>query len=117
MSESNCIAARPCGMEAVSESQHRTQVNPCAGWPGWVSVLCITTPDIRSCPNSNGGESGETYFILTPRDLQRSTVSPPQACGSLCEGNDNWAKSLEKSDHLILAWKLGNAGGAKGVTS
>lgn len=104
-------------MEAVSESQHRTQVNLYAGWPEWVSVLCITTPDIRSYPDSTGGERGETYLILTPRDLQRSTASPPQAGGSMSEGNDNRAKSLEKSDHLLVALRLGNARGAKGVTS
>ena len=105
-------------MEAISEPQHRTQVNLCTGYLGRVSVPVITTPNIRTFPGSSGGESGGTYFNLTPRDLFRSGV--PLAgtwSGKACEGNDNRLMSKEKSDHLIVALKPCNAGGAKGVTS
>ena len=126
-SESNCMnerlgiavsyAVRPCGMEAVSELQHRTKVNLSAGLLAWVSTPLCTTPNIRSWPGSIRGGRGRTLLNLTPRDLDRSTVSLPQACGRARAGNDNCPKSIEKSDHSILAMNPGNAGGAKGVTS
>jgi hypothetical protein len=127
VSESNCMnelpnkvvsyAARPCGMEAVNELQHQTQVNLIAGLLAWVSVPSNTTPNIRSRPGSSRGGSGSTLLNLTPRDLYRSTVSLPQAWGRAGAGNDNCPKSIEKSDHSIVVMKPGNAGGAKGVTS
>ena len=105
-------------MEARSVSQHRMKMNLQAGWSSWVSKPVPVTPDIRSRPISSEGGSGETFLILTPRDLQRSSVSPrPQAWGRVREGNDNDSKSLEKSDHLIVVTKPGNAGGAKGMTN
>ena len=105
-------------MEAVSEPQHRTKVNLSAGCLAWVSARLSTTPDIRSRPGSNRGGGGGTLLILTPRDLDRSTVRPrPKAGGRGREGNDNASMSIEKSDHLIVVLRPGNAGGAKGVTS
>ena len=105
-------------MEALSEPQYRTQVNLCTGSLGWVSVPCITTPNIRSFPGSSGGESGGTYLNLTPRDLLRSGVLLARTwSGKACEGNDNRLMSQEKSDHPIVVLKPGNSGGAKGVTS
>ena len=73
-SESNCIAVRPCGMEAVSEPQHRTKVNLSAGSLAWVSVPVIMTPSIRSWPGSSRGGSGGTLLNLTPGDLYRSNT-------------------------------------------
>jgi hypothetical protein len=99
-------------MEAVNESQHRTIVNLCAGSLAWVNVPSNMTPSIRSWPGSSGGERGDTSPDLTPRDLPRSGPS-----GRACEANDARPMSWEKSDHLIVATKPGNAGGAKGVTS
>ena len=121
VSESSCMTARKCEMEAVYESQHRTKVNLGTGYVGWVSVRCITTPNIRSFPWSMQGECGETLLNLTPRELLRSGVSvgiyvPTESSGKANEGNDNCLTSIEKSDHLIVVSKPGNAGGAKGVT-
>ncbi|MCA9193882.1 MAG: hypothetical protein KDB03_19055, partial [Planctomycetales bacterium] len=66
-------AVRPCGMEAVSELQHRTQVNLSAGLLAWASAPLCTTPGIRSWPGSIRGGRGSTLLNLTPRDLFRST--------------------------------------------
>jgi hypothetical protein len=105
-------------MEAVSVPQPRTQVNFYAGCLGWVSVPRITTPNIRSFPVSSGSECGGTYLNLTPRDLLRSGVLLARTrSGKACGGNNNRLTSQEKSDHLIVALKSGNADGAKGVTS
>ena len=99
-------------MEAVSEPQHRTKVNLSAGCLAWVSARLSTMPSIRSWPFSIRGGSGGTLLILTPRDLDRSTISPrPKACGRGREGNDNASTSVEKSDHLIVVLNPGNAGG------
>lgn len=111
-------AARPCGMEAVSELQHRTQVNLIVGLLAWVSVPLYTTPNIRLRPGSSRGGRGSTLLNLTPRDLYRSTVSlRTRACGRARAGNDNCPTPIEKSDHFVVVLKPGNAGGAKGVTS
>ena len=121
VSESSCTTARKCEMEAVYESQHRTKVNLGTGYMGWVSVRCITTPNIRSFPWSRQGESGETLLNLTPRDLLRSgnrveIQLPTELFGKANGGNDNCLTSIEKSDRLIVVMKPGNSGGAKGVT-
>jgi hypothetical protein len=44
-------------------------------------------------------------------------ISSSPRDGRLEEGNDDQPMLGEKSDHPIVAWKPGNAGGAKGVTS
>jgi hypothetical protein len=64
--------ARACGMEAGSESQHRTKVNLQAGFLAWASVPPNTTPDIRPRSGSSEGGGGEKLLNLTPRDLFRS---------------------------------------------
>ena len=109
-------AVRPCEMEARSESQHRTKVNLQAGCMSWVSVPGYAMPDIRSWTCSSEGGCGETFLSLTPRDLDRSSVSP-RARGRVREGNDNDLTSIEKSDYPIVVSKPGNAGGAKGMTN
>ena len=50
-------------------------------------------------------------LVLTPGDLGGSAAS-----GRRREGNDALPTSVEESDHLIVAMRPGNAGGAKGVT-
>ena len=77
----------------------------------------IATPDIRSRTICSEGGSGETFLILTPRDLQGSPVLEIGVWGRVCEGNDKGSKSLEKSDHPIVVRKPSNVGGAKGMTN
>ena len=112
-------AARSCEMEARSVPQHRTKVNLQAGLLAWVSGPASVTPNIRSWPGSIGGGSGGTSLCLTPGDLDRSKrcVDRPTDLVGLCGGNDHRPMSFEKSDHLVVVLKPGNAGGAKGMTS
>lgn len=105
-------------MEARSVLQHRMKMNLQTGWSGWVSTRLCVMPDIRSCAISSEGGSGMKFLKLTPRDLDRSSVSPrTKARGQAREGNDNGPKSIEKSDHPIVVTKPGNSGGAKGMTN
>jgi hypothetical protein len=101
-------------MEAGSEAQHRTEVNPCAGRTTWVSVLLNATPDIQSWSYGIGGGGGAKIPCLTPGDLQGSG-----RCSSPYGRPRRKARptALEKSDHLVVALKPANAGGAKGVTA
>ncbi len=103
--------ARACGMEARGEPPYRTQVNPRKAGPTWVSMPVIAMPDIQSRRDGMGGGNGGKLFVLTPGDLRGSAVS-----GRRCEGNDALLTSAEESDHLVVAMKPGNAGGAKEVT-
>ena len=105
-----CEPVRGCEMEAGSEAQHRTKVNSKAGWSVWVSVREEATPNIQSWQSSSRSGGGVKFYRLTLRDL----------CGSSSRGRtigNEGSKPIEKSDHLIVAMKPGNAGGAKGVTS
>ena len=112
------FAVRSCEMEARSVPQHRTKVNLQAGLLVWASGLLSVTPCIRSWPGGSGGGSGGTSLCLTPGDLDRSPRSPrPKAWGRVREGNDNGLTSIEKSDHLVVVTKRGNARGAKEMTS
>ena len=113
------FAVRSCEMEACSELQHRTKVNLQAGMLTWASGPSSVTPHIRSWSGCSGGGSGGTSLCFTPGDLDRSKRwddSPTDLVG-LCGGNDRRPTSFEKSDHLVVVTKLGNAGGAKGMTS
>jgi hypothetical protein len=96
-------------MEARSEPQHRTRVNSGAGRPVWVSVQRNATPSIQSRQDGIRSGSGGKFCDLTLGDLPRSAVSGSAA-------RDGGARPWEKSDHLIVARKPGNAGGAKGMT-
>lgn len=69
-------------MEAGSEPQHRTQVNPQEGCLTWASEPRTTTPNIRPWSESSEGGSGGKLLNLTPRDLLRS------GNGRSREGND-----------------------------
>ena len=113
------FAVRSCEMEARSVPQHRTQVNLLAGRLAWVSGPGSVTPRIRSWPVGIGDGSGGTSLCLTPGDLERSKRrgEGPTALVDLCGGNDRRSMSFEKSDHLIVVMKPGNAGGAKEMTS
>lgn len=105
-------AARSCGMEAGGQSWYRTQVNPYAGWTAWASVPDSTKPDIRPRRHSSEGGDHGKRLTLTPGDLHGSA----DGSGSVHEGNDVRATPVQKSDHLIVALKPGNAGRAKEVT-
>ena len=102
---------RACGMEAAGEPQHRTQVNPRKAGLIWVTMLANRTPCIWS--------GSERYWGRRRRDIAHPYPkrSPEvHAGGRAFEGNDVCPMLVEKSDHLIVALKPGNAGGAKGVT-
>ncbi len=104
-------SARSCGMEALDAPQHRTKVKLRKAFDAWVSALPSATPDIQSRHRGSGDGGGGTLCVLTRGDLHRS-----MRCGRRGGGNDDPPTPVEKSDHLIVVMKPGNAGGAKGVT-
>lgn len=112
------FAVRPCEMEARSVPQHRTTVNLVAGMLIWVSDPHLATPNIRSWSMCIGGGSGGKSQRLTPGELDRTRRwgSCPAELVGRTEGNDPRTRTVEKSDHLVVALKRSNARGAKGVT-
>jgi hypothetical protein len=132
--------ARSCGMEALDEPQHRTKVKLRKAIEVWVNVPSNVTPSIQSRPGGTGDGGGGTLRVLTQGDLPRSRMvwqaerrrrlergardrgNLPVASAIRVGGKKETTtqRSLgnerEKSDHLIVALKPGNAGGAKGVT-
>jgi hypothetical protein len=78
-------------MEAGGEPQHRTQVNPQAGFRAWASVPRSTTPSIRPRFGSKEGGGGEKLLNLTPGDLFGSAT----AVG--CEKATTSGRCLERS--------------------
>ena len=103
---------RACGMEAGGGPPHRTKVKPRKAGPTWVSARCSAKPDIQSRWDGIGDGGGGTRLVLTPGDLGGSAVS-----GRRREDYDALPMFAEESDHLVVALKPGNAGGAKGVTN
>ncbi len=97
-------------MEVCSEPQHRMRMNLCAGRSDWVNVPRHVTPDIQTSQAGTGGGDGGKICELTLGDLRASVL------GGRPAGNGRLTRP-EKSDHLIVAMKPGNSGGAKGVTS
>lgn len=135
-------AVRTCGMEALDEPQPRTRVKLRKAIETRVSVPSNVTPDIQSWSRGTGDGSGGTLRALTQGDLPRSRTVwreprqrrrlerdardcglPPVARRVRVVGEEETTtqRSLgnerEKSDHLVVARKPGNAGGAKGVTA
>jgi len=133
-------AVRTCGMEALDEPQPRAKAKLRKASETGASVPDNATPDIQSWSGSSGDACGGTLRVLTRGDLPRSPVlpwqtglrrrlercrqEPPEAYSNeagvggkesttthRCPGNER-----EKSDHLVVVMKPGNAGGAKGVT-
>ena len=113
------FAVRSCEMEARSVPQHRMKMNLQAGMLIWVSGPKPVTPNIRSWSTCSGGGSGGKSLCLTPGDLDRSTGCIPTDARVVRPAKETTTapNRFEKSDHLIVATKPGNAGGAKGVTS
>lgn len=105
------MPARSCGMEALDVPQHRARAKLRKAFDAWVSVRPSETPDIQSRHRGTGDGGGGRLCVLTQGDLHGSA-----ACGRREGGNDDPPKSVERSDHLIVAMKPVNAGGAKGVT-
>ena len=103
-------AARTRGMEAGGEVLHQTQVNPRKAGLCWVRLPSKSKPDIQLCQDGSGGGGSTKAFAPYP---ERS----PLVRGSGRSGGNAGTMPLEKSDHLIVAGKPGDAGGAKGVTS
>ena len=104
----SCDTARPRGMEAGGAVQHRTRVNPRKADLTWVSLPSKATPGIQSRQSGSGGGRGMKMLIPYP---MRSPW--PRASGRT--GGDVGPMTSEKSDHLVVATKPGNAGGAKGM--
>lgn len=101
--------ARACGVEAVDEPQHRTQVNPRKAGLIRVSVPVNATPDIQSRQDGIEGGGGGTLLVLTQGDLHGSAGS-----GRARGGNDERSTPVEKSDLLVVALKPMKVGRAKG---
>jgi hypothetical protein len=99
-------------MEARDGPQHRTQVNLRKALRTWVSQPPEATPGIQSWSQGSGDGGGGTLCAPYPgRSLE------VRERGRRGGGNDDPPKPREKSDHLIVARKPGNTGGAKGVMS
>ena len=109
-----CVfAARPCGMEARDQWRSRTQVNPRQGWSG----LGKRAFQRDSRFPTVAGTVVRAAIVGSDSTLPQEISTDPHTGGNVHEGNDVRVKSVEKSDHLIVALKPGNAGRAKEVTS
>ena len=101
--------ARACGEEAGGTLQHLTQVNPRKAGLIEASVPTNATPDIQPQSEQYWGrrrqDIGHSYFKRSPQ---------VRLGGRVGEGNDDGSTPAEKSDLLILAMKLAQAGRAKG---
>jgi len=104
-------SARSCGMEARDEPQHRAKAKLRKAFDAWVNVRDNVTPDIQSRHRGIGDGGGGTLRVLTQGDLFSSAKG-----GRREAGDDDPSMAGEKSDHLVVVLKPGNAGGAKGVT-
>ena len=98
-------------MEALDRPQRRAKAKLRKAFEVRVSVPPNATPEVQSGPRGSGDGDGGKLRGLTQRDLPGSATS-----GRREGGNDDPPMSLEKSDHLVVATKPGNTGGAKGVT-
>jgi hypothetical protein len=103
--------ARSCGMEALDAPQHRAKAKLRKAFDAWVSVPSNATPSIQSRHRGTGDGGGVKLSVLTRGDLHRSA----RAVGGKEATTTRRCRS-EKSDHLVVVMKPGNAGGAKGVT-
>lgn len=100
-------------MEAVCELEPGTQVNLRAGCGdlGEHAGQCDARYPIEVPGVFEAGAAGHCSTLLQEISMDPATTGTAQG------GNDACWKFMEKSDHLIVARKPGNAGGAKGVTS
>jgi len=99
-------------MEALDAAQHRAKAKLRKAIEVWVSVPSNVTPHIQSRPRSTEAGGGAKLCVLTRGDLH----GPAQAVGGKEATMTHQRLQVEKSDHLVVVMKPGNAGGAKGVT-
>ena len=99
-------------MEALDAAQHRAKAKLRKATWTWVSMPPNATPDIQSRSGGIGDGCGVKLRVLTRGELYWSA----SAVGGE-EATTTHRCHVEKSDHLIVVMKPGNAGGAKGVTS
>ena len=109
MSDREPFAARTCGMEARGQAQHRMQMKPREAGLSWVSEPSIATPGIQSWQDGTGDGGGAKRSGLTLGDLPGPARAEPPPSPRSGPGTG------QKSDHLVVATKPGNSGGAKGV--
>lgn len=114
--EAAALSRGSVGWKPEARPQHRMRMNPRKGCSVWASTLLSVTPDIQRRRSRSGGGGGGTSCTLTLGDLPGSARGGHAVhSGRTEEGNDDRPMLREKSDHLIVAMKPGNAGGAKGV--
>lgn len=96
-------------MEARGTTQPRTRVKPRKAGLTWASEPHFVTPDIQAWQTGSGDGSGVKRSVLTLGELlgPARTDTPPFPRRGPGTG--------QESDHLVVARKPGNAGGAKGV--
>ncbi len=100
-------------MEAGCEPQHRTQVNLSAGFPDLGERARQRDAQYPSVAVGVLEAGAAGHCSTLPQEISID----PTWFGRARGGNDERPMSMEKSDHPIVAWKPGNVGGAKGVTS
>jgi hypothetical protein len=100
-------------MEARDEPPYRMQMNPYAGWTG----LGERTPQREAQYPTVAGPVVGAAMAGRKSSLPQEISMGPQSSGRADEGDDVGTTPVEKSDHLIVVPKPGNAGGAKGVAS
>lgn len=105
------VSARSRGMEGLDVPQHRAKAKLRKATDAWVTAPPSATPDIQSWHQGIGDGCGGKLYVLTQGDLHWSGCS-----GKRGEGNDDPPMPMEKSDHLVVTLKPGNAGGVKEVT-
>ena len=109
------FAARPCGTESRGESRYPTQMNPRAGRPGLGECGDHHEARYPTVTRLVVGAAVAEHCSSLPQEIP---TGPPHMGGDRRhEGIDVLAKTVEKSDHSIVAMMPGNAGGVKGVTS
>ena len=108
---SDVFAVRPCGMEALDVPQHRTQVNPSAGWPEQGECAREHDARISTVAGTVFGAGAAGHCSSLPQEI---SMGPPRG-GRGLGGDDEHPMPVESADHLVVAMKPGNAGGAKGV--
>ena len=111
------FAVRPCGMEALDEPQHRTRVNPYAGY----SALgeCAFQHDARY-PTEGGkvlGAGAAGHYAFLPQEI---STGPRPGLGRVAVAGTEattCVRRLQRSRITpYVAMKPSHAGGAKGVT-
>lgn len=131
-------SARARGMEALDEPQQRAKAKLRKATRTGVSVPPNVTPGIQTRSVGIGDASGGTFLAPYPgrspwvprltvtasrtealarKGAARATGSLPPWTSGRWGGRNDPPMPLEKSDHLMVARKPGNSGGATQVTT